>query len=70
MGGFAIPFDVILTFEDGSTQKEHFTPAIWKSGKSATIKIKTPTGKGVKSIKLDNGIFVDATPADNIWNSK
>lgn len=70
VGGFAIPFDVVLTFEDGTTQKEHFTPAIWKNGKSTTLKLKAQAGKPVKSIKLDNGIYVDATPANNIWASK
>ncbi|KQB99573.1 M1 family metallopeptidase [Pedobacter sp. Hv1] len=71
VGGFAIPFDVVVTFSDGTKQKEHFTPAIWKNGpKFISVRIKTPTGKPIQSIHIDNGIFVDATPADNSWNSK
>ena len=71
IGGFAIPFDVVITFNDGTTQKQHFTPLIWKnSPKFISVKIKTPVGKTIKSIYIDNGIFVDATPADNTWNDR
>ncbi len=71
IGGFAIPFDVVVTFNDGTSQKEHFTPMDWKnSPKFISVKIKTPTGKTIKSIYIDNGIFVDATPADNSWNDR
>lgn len=67
IGGFAIPFDVLITFKDGTTETEHFTPAVWKDN-SQDIKITLKTkGKAVKSILLDGGIFMDATPQDNLW---
>lgn len=63
VGGFPIPFDVVITNADGSTKKYHQTPAVWKAnGKRAVI---TVPAANAQSVKLDNGIFMDATPADN-----
>lgn len=68
VGGFAIPFDVVLTFEDGTTQKIHQTPAVWEANqKQTTITFKAVIGRGLKSVNLAGGIFVDATPKDNVW---
>jgi len=70
VGGFAIPFDLTVTFTDGSKKTAHYTPAIWKTNpKSLIIPYKT-LGKRIKSIEIDGGIFMDATPKDNIWTSK
>jgi len=64
IGGFAVPFDVIATYEDGSTESFHQTPAVWeKDQKETSVKIKT--GKTVKSLTLDGGIFMDANEKDN-----
>jgi hypothetical protein len=68
IGGFPIPFDVVLTFADGSTQIIHKTPAIWEANqKEALVTFKAAIGKNLKSVTLDNGIYVDATKGDNIW---
>lgn len=70
-GGFAIPFDVVLTFADGSTKTIHQSPAIWEANqKQAYVTFKATIGKNLQSITLDNGIFVDATKADNTWVMK
>lgn len=65
VGGFAIPFDVVLTYSDGTSAIEHFTPAIWKNNSEKTEITLTTKGKAVKSVLLDGGIFMDATPQDN-----
>lgn len=71
VGGFAIPFDVVVTYTDGTTNQQHFTPAVWKANQQlAALKVKTVAKKAVKSVSIDNGIFVDATPADNSWPGK
>ena len=68
VGGFPIPFDVVLTFADGTTKTIHQTPAIWQANlKQANVTFKAVIGKSLKSVTLDNGIFVDATKADNVW---
>jgi hypothetical protein len=71
IGGFAIPFDVVLTFTDGSTQTIHQTPAVWEANQKQTyVTFKAVIGKSLKSVTLDNGIFVDANKADNTWTVK
>jgi hypothetical protein len=71
IGGFAIPFDAVLTFTDGSTQTIHQTPAVWEANQKQTyVTFKAVIGKSLKSVTLDNGIFVDANKADNTWTVK
>jgi peptidase M1-like protein len=66
VGGFAIPFDVILTTKDGTEKKQHFTPAVWsKNEKAITITVDNNTA--ANAVKLDGGIFMDATPDDNVF---
>jgi len=65
VGGFAIPFDVVLTYEDGTTERGHFTPMVWeKDQKSSSLNI--PVKKTIKSVSLDGGIFMDYTVEDNL----
>ena len=69
IGGYAIPFDVVLTFADGTTQSIHQTPIVWQyNQKDITVAVKT--AKAVKSITLDNGMFMDADISNNTWTSK
>ncbi|KQX13605.1 M1 family metallopeptidase [Flavobacterium sp. Root420] len=68
-GGFAIPFDVKVVYLDDSKETVHQTPAVWESNqKLATITLNSK--KKIKSIALDGGIFMDATPANNTFISK
>lgn len=68
VGGFDAPFDVIVRYDDGTKQTWHQTPAVWKSGLK-TIQVTVPTSKTVQSVTLDGGIWMDATPADNVWKA-
>jgi aminopeptidase N len=69
VGGFAAPFDAIVIYADGTTQSTHATSEVWeKDPQHITITIKA--NKTAKSILLDGGIFMDATPADNKWVAK
>ena len=69
IGGFAVPFDAIVTYADGTTGTFHQTPAVWEHDqKNISVKIKTE--KDVKSILLDGGIFVDADMKNNTWTAK
>jgi Peptidase family M1 domain len=68
IGGFAVPFDVVATYDDGSTESFHQTPAVWeRDQKETSVRIKT--GKAVRSLKLDGGIFMDANEKDNTWTA-
>ena len=68
IGGFAVPFDVNVTYADGTTEAFHQTPVVWeKDQKNISVNIKT--SKEVKSIALDGGIFMDANVKDNTWTA-
>lgn len=66
IGGFAIPFDVKIIYEDGNTASIHETPAIWQKNQKEQL-LKISTRENIRSIELDGGIFMDYTPQDNIW---
>ena len=68
IGGFAVPFDVIATYDDGSSESFHQTPKVWeRNQKEISVKIKA--GKVVKTLKLEGGIFMDANEKDNTWTA-
>ncbi|HVI46422.1 MAG TPA: M1 family metallopeptidase [Chitinophaga sp.] len=65
-GGFAIPFDVVVTYTDGSVTTTHHTPAVWKNnGRDITLDV--PATKTVASVTLEGNLYMDATPANNTW---
>lgn len=66
VGGFAIPFDVKVIYEDGTSALQHQTPQIWHKNPDSQI-FKIPSVKKIKTIIIDNGIFVDYTPEDNVF---
>lgn len=66
IGGFVIPFDVKITYADGTTEDIHKTPVVWKRDqKQTTIAIKTK--KKISSLTIDNGIWMDADESNNTW---
>ena len=66
VGGFAIPFDAIATYDDGSNESFHYTPGVWAHNqKEISVTIKTK--RAVKTLKLDGGIFMDADEKNNTW---
>jgi Peptidase family M1 domain len=68
VGGMVAPFDLVLHFNDGHTQRVHETPAVWeRNQKQATLSV--PAAGAVTSVEIDGGIWVDADPANNSWKS-
>ncbi|PSL42869.1 hypothetical protein CLV51_11086 [Chitinophaga niastensis] len=65
-GGFASPFDVIITYTDGSTEQVHQTSLVWKNN-SKKLLLTIPVSKAVAAVKLDGNLFVDANLKDNEW---
>jgi hypothetical protein len=65
-GGMAVPFDVVLTYADGSSERLHRTPAAWKDNPRETV-VRAASGKAMQSVMIDTGLFVDFVPADNEW---
>ncbi|MGL6037304.1 MAG: M1 family metallopeptidase [Soonwooa sp.] len=67
VGGFAIPFDVVLTFDDNTVESKHYTPEVWEKNLTQLL-LNIQTNKKVKFIELDGGLFMDYTPDDNRKN--
>jgi hypothetical protein len=65
-GGMAVPFDLVLEFVDGGSERIHRTPAAWQRDPRQT-EVPVPPGKRLKKVTLDMGIFPDASPGDNAW---
>ena len=65
-GGMAVPFDAVLTYADGSSERLHRTPAAWKDNPRETV-VRAASGKALQSVVIDTGLFVDFVPADNEW---
>ena len=71
IGGFVMPFDLIIHYSDGSSDLSHQTPAVWsKDQKNTTIKMSPAAGKTIQSVEINGGIFVDADPSNNKWVAK
>ncbi|HEY4108898.1 M1 family metallopeptidase [Puia sp.] len=69
IGGFAMPFDLVITYTDGSTQRIHQTPSVWAADQSQTTVALPGTEKKLASILVDNGIYVDADASNNKWTA-
>ncbi len=64
IGGFAVPFDIKVTYTDGNAQSFHQTPIVWQNDqKQITVHLKTT--KTIESVTLDGGIFMDADRSNN-----
>lgn len=69
IGGFAVPFDVDVTYTDGSTESFHQTPAVWEKDQKATT-VHLNTTKAIKTATLNGHIFMDANEKDNTWTAQ
>lgn len=66
-GGFAIPFDVIISFTDGTFTTLHQTARIWQTNQRQA-EVTIPGNKTIRTVQLEGGLFMDATPQNNTWN--
>lgn len=69
VGGFPIPFDLVLNYTDGTTNRIHQTAAVWSVNPQHLNLLLPASGKRLKSLQLDTGIYVDAEPSNNKWNA-
>jgi hypothetical protein len=66
IGGFAIPFDVIVTYDSGKKEIFHQTPSVWKNNQKE-INVEVQGTETITSMVIDGGIFMDAEPVNNSW---
>jgi hypothetical protein len=69
IGGYPAPFDVKVTYADGSSEVVHETPAVWQNNQQQAI-IEVPVTKEVKTIAINGGIFMDADETNNVWKAE
>jgi hypothetical protein len=69
IGGFAVPFDVNVTYSDGTTSSFHQTPVVWEHNQKQ-ISVHIKTSKTIKTAVLEGGIFMDADESNNKWTAK
>ena len=69
IGGFCAPVDVLVTYDDATTEKLHQTPAIWAQNQREAV-VEVAAKKRIKGLTLDGGIFMDADLTDNKWEAK
>ena len=66
VGGMPAPFDVVVSYVDGTSDTVRQTAAVWKSDlRRATVRI--PTRKRVRAVTLEHGIWLDADPKNDGW---
>ena len=68
IGGMDAPVDLVLHYQDGTSQSVHETPAIWAADPRNTTVTVHATGP-LQSVTLDGGIWVDADPSNNTWTA-
>lgn len=66
IGGFAAPFDLIVSYDDGTKETLHQTPGVWSQNQKETT-INIPAKKKIKALTIDGGIFMDADETNNQW---
>ena len=69
IGGMAAPFTVVVTYAAGGTETIHKTSEVWKDNQRL-VKFDISASKGIKSIRIDGGIFMDADETNNSWVGK
>jgi hypothetical protein len=69
IGGFAAPFDLVLTYSDGTTETVHQTAAVWQKNQKQVI-IDLKKDKAITTVLIDGGIFMDADETNNKWIGK
>jgi len=68
-GGMPAPFDILISYDDNTTDTVHQTPEVWqKNLKQASIAVKT--SKKISSLKLEGGIYMDADKSNNSWQDQ
>lgn len=68
IGGAAVPFDVKVVYADDSAESFRQGPGVWQDSPAA-ITVTIPTDQELISVTLAGGIFIDVTPADNVWRN-
>jgi len=62
-----LPIDLILTYDDGSSEKKHATIGVWESGNTETT-IEVVTNKKLKKVVMGSTHVPDKVKSDNSFS--
>jgi hypothetical protein len=65
-GGKMMPFELVYTFEDGTTKTSNHSCAVWKLGRKSIV--TQAFTKKIKQVHINTGVYPDAVIENNIWN--
>ena len=69
VGGMPAPVDLVVRYDDGTSETLHQTPAIWRADlRRATVTIATR--RSVQSVQLEHGIWMDADTTNDRWPAR
>jgi len=66
IGGFPVPVDIKLSYEDGSSETIHKTSEFWANNLQV-VNVTLNTKRPVNSVELVTDIYVDADNSNNKW---
>jgi len=69
IGTKPVPVDLIVTYDDGTTQQMHQSILCWKNG-NKTVTLAFKAKKHVQRIVLGTGYDADVNKGDNVWLAK
>ncbi|HKP31499.1 MAG TPA: hypothetical protein VJT83_02180, partial [Chitinophagaceae bacterium] len=69
IGGLAAPFDLVLEYSDGTSDRVRQSPLLWQSNqKQVTVPVKGK--KKISSYYIDGRVFMDADESNNSFKLK
>lgn len=68
MGGLPAPFDVVVTFADGSKQTLRQDASRWETNQRRAL-VPVATRQRVTNVQLQGGIWMDADPSNDEWKA-
>ncbi|MEZ5198616.1 MAG: M1 family metallopeptidase [Bacteroidales bacterium] len=68
LGNLPVPLVLEITYEDGSIQKIHKSPEIWKNTNTYDLVVNTEQKK-IEKVILGEKYIIDIYPANNTWEA-
>ena len=69
LGGFAVPFDLLVQYKDGAVVSQHVTPAVWEETPLSTT-LTITDAQNADLVAADTGIFMDVDQNNNLWPAR
>lgn len=68
VGGLPAPFDLVVTFADGSTTTLRQDTSRWQANQRRAL-VPVATRQRITNVQLQGGIWIDADPSNDSWKA-